>query len=135
MARPALARLPLAVGASLLIAVSIGIAACSSAGSPASAPGSAGPVVAISAYEYAFDPDHVDVEAGEVTFSVTNTGTVEHEFEILDGDRVVDEVEGLVPGVTRQLTVDLEPGTYTYVCQLAGHQQAGMQGTLTVSER
>jgi iron uptake system component EfeO len=108
-------------------------AVLASCGGAASEPAGSAPVVRIAAFEYAFDPSTVEVGAGPVTFEITNTGTVEHEFEILDaGDGVVDEVEGLVPGLTRGLTVDLDPGTYTYVCRIAGHEEAGMKGTLTV---
>jgi iron uptake system component EfeO len=120
-----------ASAAGLITLLAIGLAACG--GSTAGSSASTAPVVRISASEYAFDPATVDVGAGPVTFEVTNAGTVEHEFEILDADDgVVDEVEGLVPGLTRDLTVDLEPGTYTYVCRIAGHEAAGMKGTLTV---
>ena len=75
----------------------------------------------------------ITVPAGEVTFDVTNAGTVEHEFEIFKGDDVVDEIEGLVPGLSRRSTVTLAPGDYTFACKLAGHDQAGMTGTLTVT--
>ncbi len=117
--------------AGLAIALGVGLAACGGSG----AGGTSVPatVVQISAFEYAFDPSTVEVDQGKVTFEVTNTGTVEHEFEILDADgAVVDEVEGLVPGLTRDLTVDLQPGTYSYVCQIAGHEEAGMKGALIV---
>ena len=72
-------------------------------------------------------------KAGSVTFEVTNAGSTEHEFEIFKGDAVVDEIEGLVPGLTRVLTVTLDPGEYTYVCKLAAHDTLGMKGSLTVS--
>jgi iron uptake system component EfeO len=112
-----------------LVACSGG-AAATPAGSPASgAPGS----VAVTASEMQFDPSALTVKAGQVTFSVTNGGTIEHEFEIFKGEAVVDEVEGLVPGVTLPLTVTLQAGDYTYVCKLAGHEEAGMKGTLTVT--
>jgi iron uptake system component EfeO len=89
--------------------------------------------VAVEASEFKFDPSTITVAAGEVTFSVKNVGALEHEFEIFEGDRVIDEVEGLVPGLTKNLTVTLEAGAYTYVCKLAGHEEQGMTGTLTVS--
>ena len=108
-----------------------------SSGAPAasgSAPASGAPgVVKVTAREMQFDPSTITVPAGEVTFQVTNSGTIEHEFEIFKGDTVVDEVEGLVPGVTLPLTVTLQAGDYTYVCKLAGHEEAGMKGTLTVT--
>jgi len=115
-----------------------GVAACAITGSSGQAsPGTAGSrspsTVAVDATEYAFSPSTITVPAGSVTFSVRNVGTIEHEFEIFKGDLVVDEVEGLVPGLARDLTVTLEPGQYTYVCKLSGHEEAGMKGTLAVS--
>jgi iron uptake system component EfeO len=101
-----------------------------SAGS--AAPSSAGPIN-VGAREYAFDPSTLSIPAGEVTFHVTNTGTIEHEFEILNGETVVDEIEGLIPALEKDLKVTLAPGSYTYVCRLAGHEEAGMKGTLTVT--
>jgi iron uptake system component EfeO len=109
------------------------VAACSSPAVP-SAPGSAETgVVVVNASEYKFDPATITVPAGSVTFRVTNSGAEEHEFEIFEGETIVDEVEGLVPGITRDLTVDLAAGSYTYVCKLPGHEEQGMTGTLTVS--
>jgi uncharacterized cupredoxin-like copper-binding protein len=29
-------------------------------------------------------------------------------------------------------TAELQPGTYTFLCTVPGHAQAGMEGTLTV---
>lgn len=105
----------------------------------AAEPGSSGSAdtdgshVAVVATEYAFEPSQISVPVGEVTFTIRNEGDEEHEFEILRGDRVVDEVEGLIPGLERDLTVRLEPGAYLIVCRLADHFQRGMVADLTVS--
>jgi uncharacterized cupredoxin-like copper-binding protein len=51
---------------------------------------------------------------------------------ILKGDAVVDEVDGILPGLTKNATVTLAAGEYTFLCKLNGHDQLGMKGTLTV---
>lgn len=118
-----------------LLSLGILAAACSqSSAAPTTGSAALAPsAIAVTASEFAFDPSQVTTSAGETTFLVTNAGTLEHEFEIFKGDQVVDEVEGIVPGLTRDLTVDLAPGQYTYVCKLTGHEDAGMKGTLTVT--
>ncbi|HJP88312.1 MAG TPA: cupredoxin domain-containing protein [Candidatus Limnocylindrales bacterium] len=118
--------------AALVIAAAAILAACGG-----TAPASVGPVpsgtISVEAKEYQFTPSAISAPAGRVTFAVRNAGSVEHEFEIFKGDQVVDEVEGLVPGLQKTLTVDLAAGEYTYVCKLSGHDQLGMKGTLTVN--
>lgn len=120
--------------ARLATAIALGVltAGCSMSASPSGLAGSA-PVI-VRASEYRFDPSAMSVPAGAVTFRVENVGTVEHEFEIFEGEQVVDEIEGLVPGLSRDLTVILEAGDYTYVCKLPGHEEAGMTGHLTVTD-
>ena len=104
--------------------LTLAVAACGSTegsiepAASGSAPSGAPGTIAVQTSEYAFAPASITVPAGEVTFSVSNVGAVEHEFEIFEGDQVVDEVEGLVPGLNRDLTVTLEPGAYTFVCKL-----------------
>lgn len=124
---------PLFSVASATFVMVFALAAC------AGTSGSAGPTVAlpsgtvaVEAREYGFTPSTITVPAGVVTFSIRNAGNEEHEFEIFKGETVVNEVEGLVPGLTKPLTVTLEAGSYTFACLLNGHDQLGMKGTLTV---
>jgi iron uptake system component EfeO len=126
-ARRALIRLILAA------AVATAVAACSGGTRPGASAAPPAAVVEVTARDYAFDPSAISVASGPVTFRVENTGAEEHEFEIFRGDVVVDEIEGLVPGLTRDLTVTLAAGEYTFVCKLADHEQRGMKGTLTVA--
>jgi plastocyanin len=118
--------------AAAILVVAAGLAACGGT-APASAPPPPSGVVAVEASEYKFTPATLSVRAGEVTFYVRNAGREEHEFEIFKGEQVVDEIEGLVPGLAKNLTVTLEAGEYTYMCKLNGHDQLGMKGTLTVT--
>lgn len=90
-------------------------------------------VTTIEAKDFAFVPDEVSVETGEITFSVTNTGKEIHEFEVFQGERLLDEVENITPGLTRQLTMTLGAGTYEYACRFEDHYERGMKGTLKVT--
>jgi iron uptake system component EfeO len=119
-----------------LLAVGVATAALLSACSGTGTGGSLAPsgsVIAVTAADYTFDPATISMAEGTVTFRVKNVGVEEHEFEIFEGETVVDEIEGLVPGLTKDLTVTLEAGDYTFVCKLADHEQRGMTGTLTVT--
>ena len=91
-----------------------------------------GPSVNVAARDFAFSLDTAEIKAGTVTFVVKNNGSMPHDFEIR-GDGVTQKTEMLDPGETASLTVDLQPGTYTYVCTVGGHNFLGMKGTFTVS--
>lgn len=120
--------------AAIGLGVVVAFAACggttSSSGPAASLPEG---TIAVEATNYAFTPSTISVPAGEVTFRVRNAANEEHEFEIFQGDTVVAEIEGLVPGLTKDLTETLTAGEYTFVCKLNGHDQLGMKGTLTIT--
>jgi iron uptake system component EfeO len=62
--------------------------------------------------------------AGDVTFSLTNSGTDVNEFYVLaeDQQQVVGEKEDIVPGATTDFTIRLDPGTYYTGCKF---QQVG----------
>jgi iron uptake system component EfeO len=117
--------------AATLLPLAALLAACSG-GTPSTGPVPSG-AIAVEAKEYAFTPSTITVPAGPVTFSIRNAGSQEHEFEVFKGDTVVDEVEGIVPGLTKSATMTLAAGEYTYLCKLNGHDQLGMKGTLTVT--
>ncbi|HXF81223.1 MAG TPA: cupredoxin domain-containing protein [bacterium] len=90
--------------------------------------GGAGGTVAVTETEWAINLPEA-VPSGAVTFSVKNTGAVEHNFVIQETNQRLD---GLQPGQTKTLQVTLQPGTYTVVCDVPGHSEAGMRATMTV---
>lgn len=106
-------------------------------GTPATA--SKASSVKIVATDYEFAPKEITVSAGPTTFQIKNEGKVEHEFEIFKGTELgghsdlVDEVEDIAPGITRELKVDLKPGTYAFACMLPNHAEQGQRGILTVT--
>lgn len=80
----------------------------------------------------AFTEDKATAKAGKVTVNFTNTSPVPHNVYIEDENgEDVAETETITEG-SESTTADLKPGTYTFYCDVPGHRQAGMEGTLTV---
>lgn len=78
-----------------------------------------------------FTPEELTVAAGEDVTIVLTAADVTHDLTIEEaGFHVGADARGTAKGGLR---ID-EPGTYTYVCTVPGHEQAGMSGTLTVTE-
>jgi plastocyanin len=77
-----------------------------------------------------FDQAELTAPAGKVTFNYSNPSQVPHAFEV-EGNGVEEETDTITEGEA-SVTVDLKPGEYTYYCPVGTHQQAGMEGTLTV---
>ena len=92
----------------------------------------------------AFDPAHIQVQAGEtIRFVVTNGGVLEHEFgigtrEALRAHAMVMTHGGmrqdtattirLIPGQTKELIYTFKSTDVGYGCMVAGHYPAGMSG-------
>ena len=75
---------------------------------------------------YVFSPSTLTVTKGQ-TIAVKDVGSVAHTFTIQGkGVDVVNQ-----PGQSQNVTIDLAPGTYTFICNF--HVNLGMQGTLTVT--
>ncbi len=107
--------------------------------------------VTIDMSEFAFTPKDITLEAGQpYVLEVVNTGTVKHEFTAEDFMRTVatrkaetTESEVKVPFFTEievfagkkaeLFLIPLIPGTYKLVCEIEGHYEAGMFGTITVT--
>jgi uncharacterized cupredoxin-like copper-binding protein len=105
--------------------------------------------------------DHATVASGTTSFLATNFGSRSHELVILPlpdsqivgtrpigGDGKIDEAgslgeasntcgegtgQGIVPGATSWVTINLTPGRYELVCNLPGHYASGMYSQLSVS--
>lgn len=81
--------------------------------------------------DLAFDKTAVDSQAGSITIDFTNRSQVAHDVQIERGEREVGGTETIMQSQT-SVDVDLRPGSYTFYCSVANHQQAGMEGTITV---
>ena len=72
------------------------------------------------------------VSAGAIEFTLVNEGMADHNVIITEPTEI--EVVGTIAGgETATNVVELEPGTYEYVCDIPGHA-ATMNGTLEVTE-
>ena len=80
---------------------------------------------------FSFDKKTLEAPAGTITIHLTNDASVPHDVAV-EGNGVDEKSETVTNGDT-SLTVDLEPGEYTFYCDVPGHRAGGMEGTLTVS--
>jgi plastocyanin len=87
--------------------------------------------LAASPTDLAFDKTELSSEPGEVTIDFENPATLEHNVAIEKDGEALAESETISQGKTT-VTADLAPGTYTFLCTIPGHAEAGMEGTLTV---
>ncbi|MER5651166.1 iron uptake system protein EfeO [Streptosporangium sp. NPDC002524] len=117
-----------------------GLAACSTeptaggAGASAApaAPAKGGPV-AVAATDTECKVAVTEVAAGTSTFAITNGGSKVTEFYVYAaGDRVMGEVENIVPGLTREVIVELPAGSYETACK-PGMVGKGVRGPLKVT--
>lgn len=118
----------------VLLAVSVVGAACSGDDDEGTS-GPADVVVIVSSTDDACSLSTTTAAAGNVGFDVTNDGGAETEFYVYesDGKKIVGEVENIGPGISRSLTVELEPGTYVTACK-PGMTGEGIRAEFTVTE-
>ncbi|MDE3112242.1 MAG: hypothetical protein KGN00_04480 [Chloroflexota bacterium] len=90
------------------------------------------------------------VRAGQVTFLVRNVGGMAHNFVVVKTDAAPDKIpldtekqiakedgkvggiDGVAPGKSANLRLDLAPGHYVVMCNIPTHYQLGMRAELTV---
>jgi len=90
------------------------------------------------------------VKAGKIKIGVRNLAAMEHSFQVLktdlapdnlpvDGasakakeDGKVGEIASIPAGKSASVTIDLVPGKYVFICNIASHYQLGMHTGFTV---
>jgi plastocyanin len=87
--------------------------------------------VEVVAQDVKFPADTYEATAGTVEVHYRNDGSTTHTLVIDGVDGFKLEVGG--NGDTDEGTVELDAGTYTVYCDVAGHREAGMEATLEVS--
>lgn len=76
-----------------------------------------------------------EAPSGNIVFSVTNEGSEITEFYLLaeDGKSIIGEVENIGPGLSRDLVLRAEPGSYVTAC-VPGMTGDGHRGDFTVTD-
>jgi plastocyanin len=78
-----------------------------------------------------FVPIAAQAKPGPVTVDSLNKSSTGHNIAV-EGNGVSQAGPVVSGGAMSKVTVTLKPGTYTFLCTVPGHAQAGMQGKLTV---
>ena len=87
----------------------------------------------MTAKEYEFDPGEITVNgAGRLTIDLQNDGSLAHDVVVKKGEREIGGTRAFPAGESRSATVNLEHGTYEFLCTVGDHAELGMRGTLTV---
>jgi plastocyanin len=87
--------------------------------------------LAASPSDLAFDTTSLTSKPGKVTIDFDNPAALEHNVAIDQDGKEIAVSETLTEGKT-SVSADLAPGTYTFLCTVPGHAEAGMEGVLTV---
>jgi plastocyanin len=75
-----------------------------------------------------YEQEVTEAAAGEQVIAIDNQGNLPHNV-VFEGTDIKVEAEG---GQTASATVTLEPGSYTFFCDVPGHR-ASMEGTIEVN--
>ncbi len=84
--------------------------------------------LAVTIQNTAYSTTAITASSGRVSVSVSNLDLFWHTFTI---DKLGVNV-ALPVGSHRQITFNAPPGIYIFYCQIPGHRQGGMQGTITI---
>ncbi len=137
----------LVAGLALLVSLA---ASCSSGnGSSYGAAGANGGMSA-TVKDFAIALSSSTAKNGDVSFSIENEGPSTHEFVVVKSDQAPDqlpvenglvsedgidligEAEDIAPSTTTDLALNLQPGSYIIMCNIAGHYEQGMHAGFRV---
>lgn len=78
-----------------------------------------------------FDPKNADAPAGVDAIKLESEGGL-HTLVFAGGKAPGFKLQA-ASGKSDELKVNLKPGKYTFYCDIPGHREAGMEGTITVT--
>lgn len=102
-------------------------------GGATTGPTQAATTVEVTETEFAIQLSQTDFAPGQYTFRVANAGQYPHNL-LIEGPGVQGESSATFQGgQSGDLTVTLQPGTYTLWCGIGNHRAQGMETTIQVS--
>ncbi len=101
-------------------------------GKPAGGPATTLDVASPEDGSLVFDPARLAAEAGTITLAYDNPSPVPHNIFLQDAEEAVVAQSDDVTGGAVEISAELPPGEYFYYCNIPGHRDGGMEGTLTV---
>ncbi len=115
----------------LVVALAVVLLACSPGGPQAAAPDVVtddGALRVVGQDDLRWNVEELSAPAGTIVIELVCEDAANHNLVI---DELDVEVAACAPGETVRGTVELEPGSYTYVCTVPGHERT-MRGQLIV---
>jgi uncharacterized cupredoxin-like copper-binding protein len=100
--------------------------------------------------DFKITTDHPTIAAGHVVVGIRNHAAMLHELKVIKTDLAPDQLpidgatakanedgkvgglESISGGASRKLVLELGPGKYVLICNIAGHYQLGMRVGLEV---
>ena len=118
------------IGLCVIVATLIGVAACGGTAAAGPPPGA----IKVTMTDFAFSPSSLELKSGNATFYLVNSGGQPHDMVIADGDgKVMARSELVYGGNTTNFVINnLPPGTHGIYCDVPGHRESGMVGSLKV---
>lgn len=116
------------------LATALLLAGCGSAPAVAPPPGPPVSALRIGLSEYQLQWSASAVRPGPVELTVTNTGSAQHDVQLVQEGTVIGGSEVLPPGGRQTVQVQVgSVGPISLLCTVAGHVEAGMTGSLDVA--
>jgi plastocyanin len=89
------------------------------------------PDLIVDAFDIGFRQKELKIGPGNVGIQMVNTGSIAHTF-VLEGVTSGRKLSTPSGGSKDTAKFEVTPGSYVYFCDIAGHRQGGMEGTLVV---
>jgi plastocyanin len=80
-----------------------------------------------------FNTDQLNAQAGNITIDFDNPAAISHNVEVeSSGGEELGVSDTIAESNTSLQLSNVKPGEYVFYCNIPGHREGGMEGTLTV---